>query len=146
MLLLAGVDELQHQAIEKVQIGASPLMVQLAEGGLEICPNQTSSKTSWRFSRPSTRRRSNISFRYVLLQQIAASNSDVLRSMNKTPLFWLTVESAMLLSTFMALGRIFDQRSPHNVDRLIAIGKEVSTFSREALAARRRAAPGGPFG
>ncbi len=81
-------------------------------------------------------------FSYVSLQQIAASNSDVLRSMNETPLFWLTVESAMLLSTFMALGRIFDQRSPHNVDRLIATAtKEVSTFSREALAARRRAAP-----
>lgn len=46
-------------------------------------------------------------FSYASLRGIAASNSDVLRSMNATPLFWLTVESAMLLSAFIALGRIF---------------------------------------
>jgi hypothetical protein len=63
--------------------------------------------------------------------------------MNETSLFWLTVESAMLQSTFIALGRIFDQDSPHNIDRLMKTatdGRE-SIFSREALAARMRATP-----
>jgi len=79
-------------------------------------------------------------FSYVSLRGIAASNGDVLKSMNATPLFWLTVESAMLLSAFIALGRIFDQKSDHNLDRLIgAASKQIATFSREALAARRRA-------
>lgn len=80
-------------------------------------------------------------FSYFSLQGIAASNSDVLRSMNVTPLFWLTAESAMLLSTFMTLGRIFDQNSEHNLDCLIATAtKQVATFSKEALAARKRTA------
>jgi hypothetical protein len=80
-------------------------------------------------------------FSYASLRELAATNSDVLRSMQETSLFWLTVERAMLLSTFIALGRIFDQNSHHNLDRLIAAAtKQVAAFSRGALAARRRAA------
>lgn len=80
-------------------------------------------------------------FSYVSLRGIAASNSDVLKSMNAATLFWVTVESAMLLATFIALGRIFDQSSDHNLDRLIGVAtKQIATFSREALAARKRAA------
>ena len=80
-------------------------------------------------------------FSYASLRKIAASNSDVLRSMNATPLFWLTVESSMLLSTFIALGRIFDPGSPHNLARLMKTATEGrAIFLREALAARKRAA------
>jgi hypothetical protein len=80
-------------------------------------------------------------FSFVSLRGISGSNSAVLRSMNETSLFWLTVERAMLESTFIGLGRIFDQRSPHNVDRLIATGtKGRALFSRQALTARIRAA------
>lgn len=78
-------------------------------------------------------------FSYVSLQAIAASNSDVLSSMNATPLFWLTAQSAMLLSTFITLGRIFDQNSDHNLDRLIATAtKLIAIFSKGSLAARKR--------
>jgi hypothetical protein len=80
-------------------------------------------------------------FSYVSLRGIAASNSAVLAAMNATPLFWLTTEKAMLLSTFIVLGRIFEQDSNHNLDCLMAIAtKRVAHFSREALAARKRAA------
>ena len=80
-------------------------------------------------------------FSYASLRGIAASNSDVLRSMNATPLFWLTVESAMLLSAFIALGRIFASDSPHNLTRLMKTATAGGAiFTREALAARKRAA------
>ena len=58
--------------------------------------------------------------------------------MNTTPLFWLTTQYALLLSALVALGRIFDQKSAHNIDRLIAAAsKNPSIFSRVALAKRR---------
>jgi hypothetical protein len=79
-------------------------------------------------------------FSYASLKGIAASNSAVFRSMNATPLFWLTTESAMLLSTYIALERIFG-RSGHNLNRLMATAtNRIALFSREALAARKRAA------
>jgi AbiU2 len=79
-------------------------------------------------------------FSYASLRGIAASNGAVFKSMNATPLFWLTVESSMLLSMFIALGRIFDPGSPHNLARLMKTATEGrAIFSREALAARKRA-------
>ena len=59
--------------------------------------------------------------------------------MNKTPLFWLTTQYALLLSTFVALGRIFDRKSAHNIDRLIATAsKDLTIYSKDALANRKR--------
>src|ERR1700722_4395218 len=79
-------------------------------------------------------------FLYVSLRRTAFLNLAVLKSLNATPLFWSTVESATLLATFISLGRIFDQTSDHNLDRLIGTAsKQIATFSKEALAARRRA-------
>ena len=49
---------------------------------------------------------------YLSLRSIAASNSDVLRWMNATPLFWLMVETAMLQSMFIVLGRISIRSRP----------------------------------
>jgi hypothetical protein len=69
----------------------------------------------------------------------ARANRSVLRALNDTPRFWNTVAGALQLSTFIALGRIFDQDSPHNVDRLLRVCQEhPEVFSKEALAARKR--------
>jgi hypothetical protein len=51
-------------------------------------------------------------FAYLSVRELAASDIEVLRAMNTTPLFWLTTHHAMLMSTFIALGRIFDRFSP----------------------------------
>jgi AbiU2 len=80
-------------------------------------------------------------FSYLSVRSLAATNGDVLKMINTTPLFWITAHHAMLLSTFVALGRIFDQNSRHNIDSLMsAASKELSAFSMPALAARKRAA------
>jgi hypothetical protein len=58
--------------------------------------------------------------------------------MNAAPLFWITTDHAMLLSAIVALGRIFDQDSKHNIGKLMATALEnLALFSKAALAARR---------
>jgi hypothetical protein len=60
--------------------------------------------------------------------------------LNTNPLFWVTVHYSMLVAAFVALGRIFDQDSKHNIDRVISIAaKDLSIFSLDALRARKEA-------
>jgi hypothetical protein len=80
-------------------------------------------------------------FSYLSVRNLAGTNAEVLSTMNATPLFWITTHHAMLLATFVALGRIFDQNSKHNIDSLMSVvSKDISTFSMTALAARKQAA------
>jgi hypothetical protein len=80
-------------------------------------------------------------FAYLSVREHAASGIEVLRAMNTTPLFWLTTHHAMLVSAFIALGRIFDQNSAHNIDSLMALAsKDLSSFSKPALAKRKEKA------
>jgi len=61
--------------------------------------------------------------------------------MNTKPMFWTTTHNAMLLSTFVALGRIFDQNSRHNFAKLIlAVSRNLSAFSLTGLACRKQRA------
>jgi hypothetical protein len=77
-------------------------------------------------------------FCYLSVRSLAAKNAAVLAAMNATPLFWITTHHAMLLSAIVALGRIFDQGSKHNVDRLMSIASgDLTVFSKAALAARK---------
>ena len=79
-------------------------------------------------------------FSYLPVRTLAASNPDVLRMMNTHPLFWVTTHYSMLVAAFVALGRIFDQDSKHNIDRVIGIAaKDLSIFSLDALRARKEA-------
>lgn len=58
-----------------------------------------------------------------------------------TPLFWNTAMGAFQTAFFITLGRIFDQKSPHNIDRLLKLAQENrEIFSKEALANRKRKA------
>src|SRR5271165_6509575 len=112
----------------------------LAKGGMRDLPDESEFERELAIFQVEHETAQQYFFSYTSLRGIAASNSNVLRSMNETPLFWLTVESAMLLSTFIALGRIFDPGSPHNLARLMKTATEGrAIFSREALAARKRA-------
>jgi hypothetical protein len=63
----------------------------------------------------------------------------VLQALNQTPLFWNTVAASLQLSAFIALGRIFDNDSPHNVNTVLrAFQRYPEVFTREALAERKR--------
>ena len=78
-------------------------------------------------------------FSYLSIRDLAAKNRDVLKMMNTAPLFWITAHHAMLSSTFVALGRMFDKNSRHNIDRLIsAASKNLGLFSKTALQARKQ--------
>jgi AbiU2 len=80
-------------------------------------------------------------FAYLSVREFAVSNHDVVKAMNTTPLFWLTTHHAMLLSAFIWLGRIFDQNSGHNIDRLMtAASKDLAVFTKSALAKRKQTA------
>jgi hypothetical protein len=80
-------------------------------------------------------------FCYLSIRDLAGRDADVIRIMNVTPLFWVTAHHTMLLATFVILGRIFDQKSQHNIDTLIsATSRNIEIFSMKALAARKEAA------
>ena len=69
----------------------------------------------------------------------AAGDKRILRLLNRAPLFWNTVVGALQTSCFISLGRVFDRKSPHNVDRLLRIAqKNPGIFSKAALADRKR--------
>jgi hypothetical protein len=78
-------------------------------------------------------------FSYLALRNLPANDGEILRLMNEAPLFWITTRHALLLSAFVALGRLFDQDSRHNLDRLLKTAIEDRTlFSRAGLAKRRQ--------
>jgi hypothetical protein len=82
-------------------------------------------------------------FCYLSVRTLAAAQAEVLKTINDTPLFWITTHHAMLLSAFVALGRIFDQdkKSLHNIDKVIkAVSDDLQAFTRPALAVRKQAA------
>jgi len=77
-------------------------------------------------------------FAWLQIRTEFGSDEELLDRINDTPLFWITTHHALLLAAFMALGRIFDQRSRHNVDALLRMAREnLEVFSREALKLRK---------
>ena len=77
-------------------------------------------------------------FAWLSLRATAASNADVLRMLNETPLFWINAQHSMLVTAFVTLGRLFDQGSKHNLDRLMTIvSQNLSIYSIDALRARK---------
>jgi len=76
---------------------------------------------------------------YLTLNSILSENKKALKAVNKTPLFWNTTMGALQTAFFIVLGRIFDQRSTHNIDRLLKLAQEnIGIFSKEVLADRKR--------
>jgi hypothetical protein len=82
-------------------------------------------------------------FGYLALQHVPGRNRAVLHRMNEHPMFWITTRHALLMSAFVALGRIFDQdpRSIHNIDKLLrAVWNNIGLFTRAELEKRKIAA------
>ena len=78
-------------------------------------------------------------YSYLSIHAVAGEHKEVHRLLNTAPLFWNTALGALQTSTFIALGRVFDQNSKHNVDRLIKIAQSnMDIFSKESLAGRKR--------
>jgi AbiU2 len=78
-------------------------------------------------------------YAYWTMNTILAENKTALNIVNRTSLFWNTNLGALNTSVFIVLGRIFDQNSNHNIDKLLNIAQNNSIiFSNEALEARKR--------
>lgn len=78
-------------------------------------------------------------YSFISIHAVAGEHEEVHRLLNTAPLFWNTTLGALQTSTFIALGRVFDQNSRHNVDRLIKIAQSnMDIFSKESLAGRKR--------
>lgn len=81
-------------------------------------------------------------YMYLAFNSVLCKNKQALKIVNRTPLFWRTNVGALQTSSFIVLGRIFDQdqKSKHNIDRLLRVAQEHSDiFSAEALEVRKRA-------
>jgi len=79
-------------------------------------------------------------YAYLTINAVLSDNRKALDIVNQTPLFWNTNVSALQASFFVTLGRILDQNSKHNIDRLLSMAqKESVIFSVEALEGRKRA-------
>ncbi|MBI3403966.1 MAG: hypothetical protein HY046_00720 [Acidobacteria bacterium] len=76
-------------------------------------------------------------YAYLAVDEVAKHNKRVLRLLNENPLFWNTVVGALQSSALIALHRVFNNRSRHNVDSLLCIAEaSPSIFSIEALGRR----------
>jgi hypothetical protein len=76
---------------------------------------------------------------YLTIHNVAARDRAVHRMLSSSALHWNTTLGALQQSAFITLGRIFDQKSEHNIDRLIQLAQAKPTpFSKDALRARKR--------
>lgn len=78
-------------------------------------------------------------FAYFAFHSVAYGKPAILSRLNVTPVFWNTTMYSLQCTYFITLGRVFDNKSPHNPHRLIRLCQESrDIFSKEALAARKR--------
>jgi hypothetical protein len=73
------------------------------------------------------------------IRAVAADEKGVGELLRQSSLFWLTVLAALQTAAFIALGRVFDQQSAHNLDKLLRLARDNPTiFSKAALRLRRQ--------
>ena len=76
------------------------------------------------------------------INEIAKSNHDTLRALNKTPTFWITVRVGLEYQGIISAGKIFGSRkaNPHNIDSFFQVLRECysKVFAPAALEARKR--------
>jgi hypothetical protein len=78
-------------------------------------------------------------YAYLAVHAVAAKHKAVHRLLNEAPLFWNTCLAGLQTASFMALGRIFDHDSNHNLSRLLRITTDhPEIFSKAALGRRKR--------
>lgn len=77
-------------------------------------------------------------FAYLGIRDLIAKNPDVHAAFMHNAMFWLTTHRALSVSTFVGLGRIFDQKSAHNLDHLLTmVGRNLTQLGRDALRQRK---------
>jgi hypothetical protein len=78
-------------------------------------------------------------YAYLAVHSVAADHEPVSKLLNRTPLFWNTCLGALQTASFVALGRVFDQDSAHNVNKLLRVAQDnPQIFSKVALGRRKQ--------
>ncbi len=78
-------------------------------------------------------------YAYEAVHNVAADQQQVRALLNQAPLFWNTCLGALQTASIIALGRVFDQSSEHNIDRVLGIAqKNLGIFSKSALGLRKQ--------
>ena len=78
-------------------------------------------------------------YSWLSVREVAKQNKSVSKFLNQNALFWSTVLGSLQTSAFIALGRVFDQSSNHNLNRMFVIAKWNPTiFSKAELAKRKK--------
>lgn len=78
-------------------------------------------------------------YAYLTVHAVAGERQPVYQLLNRHALLWNTTLGALQTATFITLGRIFDQQSPHNVDRVLGLAqKNRVIFSKAALGRRKQ--------
>lgn len=78
-------------------------------------------------------------YSYLTIHAAAGDHKPVYRLLNASALFWNTILAGLQTSTFIVLGRILDQTSAHNVDRVLKIAQNhPDIFSKAALGKRKQ--------
>ncbi len=78
-------------------------------------------------------------YAYLAVHAAASAHKPVLKLLNQSPLFWNTSLAALQTATFIVLGRIFDQKSAHNLGRVLRIAQDnPEIFSKVSLGRRRQ--------
>jgi hypothetical protein len=78
-------------------------------------------------------------YAFLAIHASAGAEKAVYRLLNTAPLFWNTILGGLQTASFVALGRVFDQNSTHNVDRLLKLVQDnPQIFSKAALARRKQ--------
>lgn len=81
----------------------------------------------------------NYVYAEMAIQHAASKSEKLLGRLNRTPTFWIACNAAFQSAAYIALGRVFDLKSPYNVEALLnAMEIELALFQKQALATRKR--------
>lgn len=78
-------------------------------------------------------------FGYLAIHEVAKRRGSVFRLLNQNAMFWNTATGAMQMASIIAIGRVFDQGSSHNIDRVLKLAQDSpSIFSKVSLGRRKQ--------
>ena len=82
---------------------------------------------------------------YLAINEVAKRWNKVLLLLNQNAMFWNTVAGAMQTAAIIAIGRVFDQGSAHNIDKVLRLAQDnPSILSKASLARRKQAGASEP--
>jgi hypothetical protein len=78
-------------------------------------------------------------YSYLAVHELAKRQRRVFRMLDENALFWNTTLGGLQTGATMALGRIFDHQSPHNINTFVRLtGQHRTIFTKTALARRKQ--------